>query len=116
MLFRVENIPHRDRKLMGKCRACKRHSTFKVKLHRLQPCLKNTGKYEWVEREVLVKNTTPTPTPTKGKKSKKQPAKPQTKTVMKRQPIIEKEFRPIGNKPYLLCSRRCITLAQLAFL
>lgn len=98
MLFRVEHIPHRNRKLMGKCRGCKRHSTFKIKLHRLTPMLRATGKYTWEEVEV------------KDKKTK------QVVKKMKKQPVIVKEFRPIGNKPYLLCSRRCIVLAELAFL
>jgi|ERR1035437_1839158 hypothetical protein len=103
MLFRIETIPHRDRKLFGKCRACKRHSTYKIKLHKLVACLRFTGKYEWEEKEVYIRDK-------KGKKTTK------TEKKMVKTPVIVKEFRPIGKHPYLLCSRRCIVLAQLAFL
>jgi|ERR1035438_1167892 hypothetical protein len=107
MLFRVEPIPHRDRKEFGKCRACKRHSTFKIRLHKLTATLRATGKYEWEEVEVPIRYKT-------GKKKGQKTGK--TEKVMKKTPVIVKEFRPIGNKPYLLCSRKCIVLAQLAFL
>lgn len=88
MLFRVESIPHYKRNLKGKCRGCNRHSTFKVKLHKLTPYMK-VVRYEEV---------------------------PNKKGVMKKHPVYDKEFRPIGKRPYLLCSRRCITMAQLKFL
>lgn len=87
MLFRVEHIPHRSRVLKGKCRGCNRHSTFKIKLHKLTAYLRVVG---WEEVEV------------KGK--------------MRRKAKYDKEFRPIGKRPYLLCSQRCITLAKLKFL
>ena len=88
MLFRVETIPHRSRAKHGKCRACNRHSTFKVKLHKLRAEIRVVGYEEAVDK--------------KGK-------------IFKR-PILDKQFVPIGKYPYLLCSRRCITMAQLKFL
>ena len=87
MLFRVEHIPHRSRSISGKCRGCKRHSTYKIRLHKLKAYLK------------VCKDSN-------GKTIKDKDGSPK----------IDKEFRPIGNQPLLLCSRRCITLAQLAFL
>jgi hypothetical protein len=79
MLFRIENIPHRNRKLFGKCRGCNRHSTFKIKLHKTKPAFR-------------------------------------LKPGLDGEPIIHKEYKPIGKKPYLLCSKGCVTMAQLKFL
>ena len=98
MFFRVETIPHRNRKLFGKCRSCGRHSTFKIKLHKTTCCLKQTGKYEMKEIEVKNKKT-----------------KTVEKKMIKDYEIV-KEWRPIGNHPYLLCSRKCIVMAKLKFL
>lgn len=89
MLFRVEHIPHRNRTLKGKCRACSRHSTFKIKLHKLKAVI--VLKPEYCGKHVI------------------------TKQVAEGD-IFRKEYVPIGNKPYLLCSKQCVVLAQLKFL
>lgn len=88
MLFRVENIPHRNRKLFGKCRACNRHSTFKIKLHKTQ-----------VTMVMHIPKSVKKPVPFK-----------------EAQQYIRKEYMPIGNKPLLLCSKNCVTMAQLKFM
>ena len=88
MLFRVENIPHRDRKLFGKCRACNRHSTYKIKLHKTMANMAlhlPKGMKKPVPWEVA-------------------------------QQYMRKEYKPIGKRPYLLCSKNCIVMAQLKFL
>src|ERR1035437_3596406 len=75
--------------------ACKSQTSYEL--------MRFTGKYEWEEKEVYIRDK-------KGKKTTK------TEKKMVKTPVIVKEFRPIGKHPYLLCSRRCIVLAQLAFL
>lgn len=80
MLFRVEHIPHRNRVLKGKCRGCSRHSTFKIRLHKLKADFKIYQDSKDSE------------------------------------PYVKKEYKPIGKHPYLLCSKGCITLAELKFL
>ena len=88
MLFRVEHIPHRNRVLKGKCRACNRHSTFKIKLHKTMANMAlhlPKGMKKPVPWEVA-------------------------------QQYMRKEYKPIGKKPLLLCSKNCIVMAQLKFL